>query len=95
MLTQEDFNTLLEAVELWKDMMPMEGNQLGEIVQGFMSGDKEQAMARVRAAAEEAGRKHRSRKEQGILLQAKLIQMRDKADLQEVAEFIKHKEPPI
>ena len=89
MLTQDDYNTLIEAVEIWKDMMPMEGHQFGDMMTALTSGDSDKLKSVLTNTKEEVGRKRQSRKEQAILLQAKLIQMRDAADLQEVIQSLK------
>lgn len=86
MLTQEDINLLLEAVETWKDIMPVEGHHMEVMMSGIVSGNPEQFKEAMGKAVEEAGRKRRSRKEQAILIQAKLIQMRDKMDVQEALQ---------
>lgn len=88
-LTSEEINTLLEAVEMWKEMVQVEGHQLAAVFGSMASGDEEQIKAAMTNAHEEARRKRTSRKEQGILLQAKLIQMRDSKDINEAAEFLK------
>lgn len=84
-LNREDLNILLDAVEVWEKQ---ESNDalMTELVTAVLSptGPDPEAKAqrhaereaRLRAGAEE----HQLRKEQSILLRAKLIQMRDAAD---------------
>jgi len=88
-LTSEEINLLLEAVETWKEMMPVDGHELAEMMSGVLLGDKEQIKAAMTNVHEEARRKRILRKEQGILIQAKLIQIRDSRDVNEAAEFLK------
>lgn len=88
-LNQDEIRTLLDALEVWKDMLPMEGDDAAHMIRGLMSGDRDQIQEAVKKAADESYRKRMSRKETAILLQAKLIQMRDAMDVQVGSEFLR------
>ena len=89
MLSSDEINMLLEAIEIWKEMTPVESGNMVAIMNGIVTGDQEEMKAVIHNALEEAHRKRTSRKERGILLQAKLIEMRDKMDVSEAAEFLR------
>lgn len=89
MLSQDDIKVLLDAVEMWKDAMPMEGAHMVGVMHGMMQGDEQQIKEALVKAAQEAERKRTTRKETGILLQAKLIQMRDQLIVKEELNLLR------
>ena len=87
-LSRDEFNQLIEAVETWSRTREVNGNKFMSMMVESM-GDPEKSKAMIDAFNEEMQRKAASKRERGILLQAKLIQMRDKADINEAAQFLK------
>jgi hypothetical protein len=83
MLTRQDYDTLIEAVEAWeaKDFgSRLIGTMLGAMACGKDDESREkfeadQEKQRVKSEAES-----RVRKERGVMLRSKLISLRDSAD---------------
>ena len=88
-LTRDEFNQLIDAVETWSRTNEVNGNKFMSMMADSM-GDPEKGKQMIEAFNEEMQRKATSKREQGILLQAKLIQLRDKADINEAAQFLKN-----
>jgi hypothetical protein len=78
-LTTQDLNDLIDAVELW-ERKGEEGKMLGLMLAGLMVKDdagRERLLADDKAREQKEERSRRQRKDRGILLRAKLIQLRD------------------
>jgi len=88
-LTRDEINQLIDAVETWSRTNEVPGSKLFSMMMGNM-GDPEKSKEMIDSFHEEMSRKANSKREQGILLQAKLIRMRDQADLDEAKEFLKN-----
>ena len=84
MFNVEEIKDLMSALDSW------ESDDGGELITTMIGGiltpqeDREEYMEERQAKSEEAAQERLDRKERSILLKAKLISMRDKA---EVAEF--------
>lgn len=92
-LTREDLDVLVEAVEAWESSGAL-GEFMGEMISaisGPKDGPEREEWQRRRdaekaaAVAAKAAEK-RARKERSILLRAKLISLRDRADIDAFAE---------
>jgi hypothetical protein len=87
-LTREDINQLIDAVETWSRTNEVDGSKMLSMMMGNM-GDPQKSKEMIEAFNDEMRRKSASKREQGILLQAKLIQLRDKMDISRAADFLK------
>ena len=88
MLNREDINQLIEAVEVWSRTNEVDGRQMLAMMSGSL-GEPDKSKEMIDAFHEEMQRKSKSKREQGILLQAKLIQWRDQMDISGAADFLK------
>jgi hypothetical protein len=92
-LTVEEINMLIEAVSAWIDA---DENKtiLASLISGAMMVGQdnigvEKARDYVNEAAQGARVAKRAREEQGTMLKAKLLTMRNKAEVREVAQSLK------
>ena len=88
-LTRDEINQLIDAVETWSQTNEAPSNHMLSMMIGSI-GNAEKSKEVAAALNEEMRRKAKARREQGILLQAKLIQLRDKADINEAAQFLRN-----
>lgn len=83
MLTRQDLDTLIEAVEAWEREDAF-GDMMGDMLTSLVCRDDPIAKAKIeeeRAKQKiERDQKRTTKKERGIMLRAKLIQLRDSAD---------------
>ncbi len=81
-LTNDDITVLLEALVAWEDK-DAAGDLIGVVLTGLVTPKDPESQAAMKAeqAKQQAERAEskRNRKEQSVLLQAKLIQMRPRA----------------
>lgn len=88
MLTKQDYDVLIEAVEAWESK-PQSSVMLGDVISAMMCRN-ELEMEKMRAerakhtAKLEVDKKIRS--ERSIMLRAKLIQLRDRLEAQAMIE---------
>ena len=88
-LTEKDVDDLLEAVEAWKHK-DAAGDLVGMIMIGALCKSPEEGaeMKRKMDEKEDRTNKQRRRNERAIMLMAKLIQLRDGIQAEEVASKI-------
>ena len=82
MLTRQDVDCLIDAVEAW-EKSGNEGRMIGSLIGSMMCRDDEQRKKveqEFLAREEEGNRKAKTMKERGVLLRAKLIALRDSMD---------------
>lgn len=87
MLTREDIEVLMEAVEAW-EVKDAAGEMMGDLMVGLLSRrnpDEKDAFEKdmLRQKTERAD-KQRIRKERGVILRAKLIEIRDAMSIDKV-----------
>ncbi len=76
-LNDSDMTILIEALEAWVEK-DAAGELMGELIVGLVGADKKGELKDTRAKQkEDAAQSKKLRKEQSILLQGKLIRMRD------------------
>lgn len=87
-LTREEIELMNQALESWVGQPAMSSLLAGMVCAGLRGPgfSKEDAEKAAKEAADEADAKVRARRERAILLQAKLIQMRDSAEIEEVTK---------
>lgn len=90
--TKQDIDILIEAVEMWEKGDPSEGlmsGLLGAMLSDKMTQeDKDDWEAKEEKQAKERQMKLRDRKEQAILLKARLVQMKQSCFLNEANQII-------
>jgi hypothetical protein len=88
-LTVAEINTLIEAVDAWisadKTNSMLAGLFMGALISQGEDGDPEKGKEAMNKMMEGSEEKKKSREDQGTLLKAKLIMMRDKAEVKELA----------
>lgn len=84
MLTYEDIEILLAAVNVWESE-PMNDAFSSGLLSAMMSTNKEEAQNSLTDGMEVAKETKKSRERQAILLKAKLITMQTVSDAQDVA----------
>lgn len=84
MLTYEDIEILLAAVNVWESE-PMNDAFSSGLLGAMMSTNKEEAQNSLKDGMEVAKETKKSRERQAILLKAKLITMQTVSDAQDVA----------
>lgn len=87
-LTVADINILLEAVDAWEDSDSMMGLTTSMLMLGLgVAGDTaEEKKANLTQTMNEAKAKQENKKEQAIMLKAKLLMLRQKLEVEEVAK---------
>jgi L-fucose isomerase-like protein len=88
-LTTAEIETLISALNIWKDNTVDTGDLMRRV---FSCSSTEEANKKLEQIKEDAMREQRQRQEIAILLQAKLLMMRnlvDKLDIQGVAEALR------
>ena len=87
--TKQDLDVLFEAVEAWEKEDKGPGI-MGHLFSGMMSEKSPEAAAKMEQEMErrqrEADAAKLKRKERGVILRAKLIQLRDKMDASEFVD---------
>ena len=89
--TRQDLDVLFEAVEAWEreDKGP---GLMGALLTGMVGenapGEKSQMERSMEQKQKEADRERKVRKERGVILRAKLIALRDKADAASFADSV-------
>lgn len=80
MLTVQDIDLLLEAVEAW-EAMPQMSSSLGGMIGAMLAPSKEERLASIRGMAPTAKEKKdmKLRKERATLIKAELIRMKQSA----------------
>jgi hypothetical protein len=86
MLTSQDIEMLFEALDAW-ETEATSNSMLGSLFAMALSKDDGKVMAED--ILTEGRDKTRTRKEQSILLKAKLLQMRDEAVAQDVSDYLR------
>ena len=91
-LTVAEINTLIEAVDAWtssskRDSL-MAGLFMGALICNGDPSRAEEGKAVAKKFTEGEDEKQKSREDQAILLKAKLIAMRDKAEAREFAKSL-------
>lgn len=84
MLTSDEINLLIEALETWES----EGGIEAALIATLMTRDKpeREAEAFIEERHREFKGQQRLKKERSIMLKAKLLQLRDKAEVEELVE---------
>jgi len=89
-LTSPEIDTLISALSAWKDDAGVNpGEILGSL---FMTGNPQDAQRKLAEMKDELKREKRQREETAIMLQAKLLVMRqdlDKTEVSQVAEALR------
>lgn len=80
MLTEADYDVLIEAIDYWEQKNAMASSLMGALLIGFVPEDqRDKAKAEEDMHRRSAEAEIRLRKERGIVLKAKLLKMRDSA----------------
>lgn len=89
--TKQDLDVLFKAVEKWEQDDPS-GELIGMMVEGMLGDRSPEAKAKIQAEREERERKRkiamRQRKERGVILRAKLVLLKDKADAEAFSDSV-------
>lgn len=89
MFALDEIKNLMEALDAWEDVKPTETLMNGLLAM-LVGGEENlnEVKAAVDEKMEEANKIRDMRKEQAILLKAKLLGLRDQAEASEAAEFL-------
>jgi hypothetical protein len=80
-LTGHDYDLLIEALDCW-EASPHSSAMIGSIMSTLVIKDKEASEKFIEKQMSETSLKVKSRKEQSILLKAKLLKMKDAVEIE-------------